>query len=120
MKESTNIAEFIGMTSHIDPNSKGDVEMQVYLHPCGGMFAIDALFLDAEKIENVPDLFDTESEGVVTLNDNSIYTTPIINRIGIINQLIKDAQESGDFTLIEEALSKLPNCHLKNADVYSD
>ena len=60
-----------------DPDSKGQVEMEVYKHEGGGMFAIDSSFLDEEGCI-IPDPFyskpdaslqrdDDDTEGLVEL-----------------------------------------------------
>lgn len=39
-------AKFVREITVIDPDSKGEVELSVYKHENGGMFAIDSSFLD--------------------------------------------------------------------------
>jgi len=39
-------AYFVTEISVIDPDSKGQVELSVYKHENGGMFAVDSSFLD--------------------------------------------------------------------------
>jgi len=39
-------AYFVKEVTVIDPDSKGEVELSVYKHENGGMFAIDSSFLD--------------------------------------------------------------------------
>jgi len=41
-----NKAYFVQEIKVIDPDSKGEVELSVYKHENGGMFAIDSSFLD--------------------------------------------------------------------------
>jgi hypothetical protein len=41
-----NKAFFVTEVKVIDPASKGEVELSVYKHQNGGMFAIDSSFLD--------------------------------------------------------------------------
>lgn len=40
------VAKFVKEITVIDPDSKGEVELSVYKHENGGMFAIDSSFLD--------------------------------------------------------------------------
>jgi len=44
--QSLPMAKFVKEISVTDPDSKGDVEIEIYKHPNGGMFGIDASFLD--------------------------------------------------------------------------
>jgi len=39
-------AYFVTEITVIDPDSKGEVELSVYKHENGGMFAVDSSFLD--------------------------------------------------------------------------
>jgi hypothetical protein len=39
-------AQFVKEITVIDPDSKGEVNLSVYKHESGGMFAIDSSFLD--------------------------------------------------------------------------
>ena len=41
-----NKAYFVKEITVIDPDSKGEVELEVYKHENGGMFAVDSSFLD--------------------------------------------------------------------------
>jgi len=41
-----NKAKFVKEITVIDPDSKGEVELSVYNHENGGMFAMDSSFLD--------------------------------------------------------------------------
>ena len=41
-----NTAKFVKEITVQDPDTGGDVEMEVYKHQNGGMFAIDSSFLD--------------------------------------------------------------------------
>jgi len=43
---SMNKAYLVTEITVIDPDSKGEVELSVYKHENGGMFAIDSSFLD--------------------------------------------------------------------------
>ena len=57
-------AKFVNEITVIDPDSKGEVQLAVYKHDNGGMFAIDASYLeqtfdDDEDVE-IPDPFDSE------------------------------------------------------------
>lgn len=39
-------AKFVKQVTVIDPDSKGEVELSVYKHENGGMFAIDSSFIE--------------------------------------------------------------------------
>jgi len=41
-----NKANFVKEIVVIDPDSKGEVQLSIYKHENGGMFAIDSIFLD--------------------------------------------------------------------------
>jgi len=44
--QSFPLAHFVEEIVVTDPDSKGDVEIEIYKHPNGGMFGIDASFVD--------------------------------------------------------------------------
>jgi hypothetical protein len=44
-------AKFVREITVIDPDSKGEVELAVYKHENGGMFAIDSSYIDQELAE---------------------------------------------------------------------
>ena len=57
-------AKFVKEITVIDPDSKGDVQLSVFKHENGGMFAVDSSFLDQCFDDDVdpliPDPFFTE------------------------------------------------------------
>lgn len=63
-----NKAYFVKEITVIDPDSKGEVELELYKHECGGMFAIDSSFLDQVARTDdfdrpiIPDPFTTEDD----------------------------------------------------------
>jgi hypothetical protein len=64
-------AFFVKEITVIDPDSKGEVELSVYKHENGGMFAVDSSFLDQVARTDdfdrpiVPDpLADVEDEAI--------------------------------------------------------
>jgi hypothetical protein len=74
-------AKFVKEITVIDPDSKGEVELSVYKHENGGMFAVDSSFLDQVARTDdydrpiISDPFnDTEDEAieeVLLFDDNS-------------------------------------------------
>lgn len=62
-----NNAKFVKEITVIDPDSKGEVQMEIYKHQGGGMFAIDSSYLeqccDEDSYPVIPDPF--SSNGVV-------------------------------------------------------
>jgi hypothetical protein len=73
-------AYFIKEITVIDPDTKGEVELEVYKHENGGMFAVDSSFLDQVARTDdydrpiIPDpLTDVEDEAIeeVLLMDDS-------------------------------------------------
>ena len=66
-------ANFVKDITVIDPNTKGEVDMCLYKHENGGMFAIDFSFLDqvaeTDVDENylIPDPFATGEQEIVVL-----------------------------------------------------
>ena len=62
-----NNAKLVGRITMTDPDSKGEVDMSIYKHENGGMFAIDSSFLDQccdeDSYPVIPDPF--SSNGVV-------------------------------------------------------
>jgi hypothetical protein len=70
------IAKWVSKITVIDPDTKGEVELEVYKHPNGGIFAIDSSFLeqctDEDTYPVVPDPFTNslnKGEDVVMLSD---------------------------------------------------
>jgi len=61
MRTKINNAKFVTEITVIDPDSKGEVQMEVYKHEAGGMFAIDSSYLeqvcDEDSYPVVPDVF---------------------------------------------------------------
>jgi len=62
-----NNAKLVCQVTVIDPDSKGEVDMSVYKHENGGMFAVDSSYLeqvcDEDSYPVVPDVF--SANGVV-------------------------------------------------------
>jgi len=56
-----NNAKLVCQVTVIDPDSKGEVQMEVYKHEGGGMFAIDSSYVeqccDEDTYPIVPDIF---------------------------------------------------------------
>ena len=76
-----NKAYFVKEITVIDPDSKGEVELSVYKHENGGMFAMDSSFLDQccdeDSYPVIPDPFcengvEDEKEYVMLVEDNRI------------------------------------------------
>jgi hypothetical protein len=68
------ISKFVNQITVIDPDTKGEVQLEVYKHPNGGMFAMDSSFLeqctDDDEYPIIPDPFsDATGESVVMLTD---------------------------------------------------
>ena len=61
-----NTAKYVTEITVTDPDSNGEVEMSVYKHQNGGMFAIDASFLEQvfedDETITVPDPFSNNGE----------------------------------------------------------
>jgi len=82
IKQTTmNTAKFVKEITVIDPDTKSEVELTVYKHEGGGMFAIDSSFLDQccdeDNYPVIPDPFSTNGvvEGlqyVMLVEDNQI------------------------------------------------
>jgi hypothetical protein len=56
-------AKFIEEITVIDPDTKGNVQLEIYKHPGGGIFAIDGSYLetfDENEPIIIPDPFDNE------------------------------------------------------------
>jgi hypothetical protein len=68
-------AKFVKEITVIDPDSKGEVELSVYKHENGGMFAMDSSFLDQCTDEDsypvIRDPFETTGK-VMLVEDNQI------------------------------------------------
>jgi hypothetical protein len=71
-------AKFVKEITVIDPDSKGEVELSVYKHENGGMFAMDSSFLDQCCDEDtypiIPDPFEGAQGNMVVMliEDNQI------------------------------------------------
>jgi len=73
-------AKLVREITVIDPDSKGEVELSVYKHENGGMFAIDSSFLDQccdeDSYPIIPDPFGgvlmKDHELVMLVEDNQI------------------------------------------------
>ena len=73
-------AYFVREITEIDPDSKLPVELELYKHENGGMFAIDSSFLDQVARTDdydrpiVPDPFSTEDEieEVILFDNNAL------------------------------------------------
>ena len=61
-----NIAQFVKEITVIDPDTKGEVEISVFKHENGGMFAIDSSYLVQEFEDDcdpiIPDPFFTQNQ----------------------------------------------------------
>lgn len=55
-------AKFIGEITVIDPDSKGEVELSIFKHSGGGIFAIDSSYIEQvlpmDNSPIVPDVFE--------------------------------------------------------------
>jgi hypothetical protein len=77
-----NKAKFVVEITVVDPDTKGDVQLSVYKHENGGMFAMDSSFLDQCTDEDsypiIPDPFSAngkEQKGgtwLMLVEDNQI------------------------------------------------
>ncbi len=73
-------AYFVREITEIDPDSKLPVELELYKHENGGMFAVDSSFLDQVARTDdydrpiVPDPFSTEDEieEVILFDNNAL------------------------------------------------
>ena len=65
-----NKAKFVAQISVVDPDTKGDIELMLYKHENGGMFAIDLSFLDQNLGDKwtIPDPFSDTRSKVELLN----------------------------------------------------
>jgi len=70
------IAKFVETISIIDPDTNGEVNLEVYKHPNGGMFAVDSSYLEQCTDEDTyPIILDPfvdvtgETENIVILSD---------------------------------------------------
>jgi hypothetical protein len=67
MEKKINKSKFVEEVTVIDPDSGGEVQMSVYKHEGGGMFAIDSSYLeqvcDEDSYPVIPDVF--SANGVV-------------------------------------------------------
>jgi hypothetical protein len=60
-----NTAKFVEEITVVDPDTKGNVQLSVYKHPNGGIFAIDSSYLETFEDEIypvIPDPFGEEKE----------------------------------------------------------
>jgi hypothetical protein len=61
-----NIAKWVTKITVIDPDTKGEVELEVYKHPNGGILALDSSFLeqctDDDEYPIIPDPFHQSGE----------------------------------------------------------
>lgn len=68
-------AKFVREITVIDPDSKGEVELSVYKHENGGMFAIDSSWLDQccddDSYPVIRDPFENEGD-LMLVEDNAI------------------------------------------------
>jgi len=77
-----NKAFFVKEITVIDPDSKGEVQLSVYKHENGGMFAIDSSWLDQCTEDDcnpvIRDPFETKGK-VMLIEDNSVtdYITDV-------------------------------------------
>jgi len=53
-----SIAKFVKEITVIDPDTKGNVQIAIFKHEAGGMFGIDASFLEQSEDDiSIPDPF---------------------------------------------------------------
>ncbi len=74
-----NKAKLVKEITVIDPDTKGEVELTVYRHENGGMFAVDSSYLDQAFDDDtypvIPDPFGSnlkKGEVVMLVEDNMI------------------------------------------------
>ncbi len=73
-----NKAYFVKEITVIDPDTKGEVELSIYKHENGGMFAMDSSFLDQVARTDdfdrpiIPDPFSTEDDFLDTVIEEVI------------------------------------------------
>ena len=58
-------AKLIEEITVIDPDTKGEVEVSIFKHECGGMFGIDDSFIDNVLIDSKPSVPDPFNKGVL-------------------------------------------------------
>ena len=61
MSKTFNNAKLIGQVTVTDPDSKGEVDLSIYKHEGGGIFAMDSSYLeqccDEDEYPVIPDPF---------------------------------------------------------------
>ena len=71
-KLGNNEAKYVKTITAKDPDSEEYVEMEVFKHECGGMFAIDSSYLeqvfDDDTDPVIPDPFSLNLEGATSYN----------------------------------------------------
>ena len=60
-----NQSKWICDVTVIDPDTKGEVEVSIFKHECGGMFGIDDSFIDNVLIDSKPSVPDPFNKGVL-------------------------------------------------------
>jgi len=90
-----NKAYFVKEITVIDPDSKGEVELSVYKHENGGMFAMDSSFLDQVARTDdfdrpiIPDPFSNEDDFLDTVIEEVILFD--CNRPDALDKFIESA-----------------------------
>jgi len=66
-------AKFVTEVTVVDPDSKGEVQLSVFKHCRGGMFAMDSSYLDQVLPDEgdcmIPDPFGVFEKGIFISND---------------------------------------------------
>lgn len=61
-------AKYVGQVNVTDPDTMGNVALEIYKHPNGGMFAVDASFLeqgfDDDVQPSIPDPFSSNDKDI--------------------------------------------------------
>jgi hypothetical protein len=73
-----NKAKFVSEITVVDPDTGGDVQIEVYKHENGGMFAIDSSYLeqtvDDDSNPVIPDPFSTtKAQELMLFNNDAIH-----------------------------------------------
>ena len=59
-------AKLVTEITVVDPDSSGDVQLCVYKHENGGMFAIDSSYLE-QNFYDIPDIFSDEPNKILLI-----------------------------------------------------
>lgn len=69
-------AKLVKEITVVDPDTKGEVQLTVYKHENGGLFAIDSSYLDQnfddDKYPVIPDPFDAGNKKVMLVEENTL------------------------------------------------